>query len=500
MRRMHSAWRIVIAAATVVAIVMVMAGLALYRPASAWVDAITGTSTRISRVTAAQTDLYCPARMTLADTAEYGDSEFRPSEGNIASASRYLASGSVYQAIVSSLDGSSASQDLSSSSLDDGGLALQNDSSGDSRLLSASSLDVESGTGLAASTASWATSGDLRGMSAASCVVPALTQTLVLSGTRTGTTQQLVVANPSAKSTAVGMTIWGTDSAGRMTPSTGSTVTVPADGEKTVDLSAAASGQEGLVVTLSSTQTPVAAVVRSVVMDGLSVGGSDYALPAAAASRSESLPGVAAGDAVRVVLFSRRSGHATLSWLTSSGSSRAGTVTLTASQVSSVDLGTAPKGAYALAVSSDSALIASAVATRSNGSGQSDFAYLPASSASKDGAVALPAGLSGTLVAVNASDVDVTATVRVYDSSGNPDGSRSLTVAAGSATGLDLSSFDGSAAAVAMQSSGGLSWGVRASSADLSRRSVAAVAFLGATALEPTLVTVRTSRNQNILQ
>lgn len=500
MRRMHSMWRIVVAAVTVVVIVAVMTGLALYRPASGWVDGVTGTLTRTSRVAAAQTDLYCPARMSLADTAEYGDSEFRISEGNIASESRYLTSGSVYQATISAVDGSSDSRDLSTSSLNDGSLVLAEDSSGESRLMSATSLDVESGTGLAASTASWATTGDLKGLSAASCISPALAQTFVLSGTRTGTTQQLVIANPSSKSTAVAMSIWGTESAGRMTPSTGSTVTVPAQGERTVDLSAAVSGQKGLVITLTSTQTPVAAVVRSVSMDGLTVAGSDYALPAAGASRAASIPGVLAGDAVRVVLFSRRSGHATLTWLTSSGSSSASAVDLTASRVSSADLGTAPKGAYALAVSSDSAVTASAVVTRTGGSGQSDFAYLPVAASSRNAAVALPSGVSGTLVAANVSRSDVTATVRVYDSSGNPGKSRDLTIAAESAAGLDLSSLGGSAAAVTVRSSGALSWGVRASRSDMSGKSVAAVAFLGATALEPALVTVRTSRNQNILQ
>ena len=50
---------------------------------------------------------------------------------------------------------------------------------------------------------SWATDGDLKGVSAASCVVPALKQAFLLSGTKTGLTQQLVVANPSAKDTSV---------------------------------------------------------------------------------------------------------------------------------------------------------------------------------------------------------------------------------------------------------------------------------------------------------
>lgn len=76
---------------------------------------------------------------------------------------------------------------MASGNVDDGS-RLQ-----DTRLLTASN-----GTG-AVSVMSWATDGDLKGVSAASCVVPALKQAFLLSGTKTGLTQQLVVANPSAR-------------------------------------------------------------------------------------------------------------------------------------------------------------------------------------------------------------------------------------------------------------------------------------------------------------
>ena len=61
---------------------------------------------------------------------------------------------------------------------------------------------------------SWATDGDLKGVSAASCVTPALNQSLMVPGTKTGMTQQLVVANPSAKATSVNIKVWGSDKAG----------------------------------------------------------------------------------------------------------------------------------------------------------------------------------------------------------------------------------------------------------------------------------------------
>ena len=36
-----------------------------------------------------QLETYCPARMTIADTDAYGDSEYQASNGNIMSSARY---------------------------------------------------------------------------------------------------------------------------------------------------------------------------------------------------------------------------------------------------------------------------------------------------------------------------------------------------------------------------------------------------------------------------
>ncbi|MFR2313758.1 MAG: DUF5719 family protein [Bifidobacterium sp.] len=128
------------------------------------------------------------------------------------SSARYASFGSVFRSSVGLLGADEATSSLvlnkddagsdddifmASGTVDDGA-QLQN-----TRLLSASD-----GTGAASSVMSWATEGDLKGVSAASCVVPALKQSLMVSGTKTGMTQQLVVANPSAKATSVNIKVW----------------------------------------------------------------------------------------------------------------------------------------------------------------------------------------------------------------------------------------------------------------------------------------------------
>lgn len=62
-----------------------------------------------------------------------------------------------------------------------------------------------------------------------------------------------------------------------------------------MELSAAVDGQHGLFVTVSSKETPIASVVRTVTMDGLTPKGSDFALPLPTASNASVAPSITAG-------------------------------------------------------------------------------------------------------------------------------------------------------------------------------------------------------------
>ena len=79
----------------------------------------------------------------------------------------------------------------------------------------------------------------MRGISAASCVSTSLSQSFLLSDSTTGTTQQLIVSNLSTKPTTVDIAVWGSETAGKMALSTQSTLSVPAEGESSMELSAA---------------------------------------------------------------------------------------------------------------------------------------------------------------------------------------------------------------------------------------------------------------------
>lgn len=197
---------------------------------------------------------------------------------------------------------------LLSGTVDDGS-QLQN-----TRLLSASD-----GTGATSSMMSWATDGDLKGVSAASCVTPALKQSLMVSGTKTGITQQLVVANPSAKATSVNIKVWGSDKARR----SGVIYRFDVDGGSgqgtILNLAAAASEQDALYVTVSSADTPVAAVVRTITMDGLTSKGSDYAVPNNVSAKTLAINGLSEGDDVNLYVYPSQQADVTVSWTDGTG-------------------------------------------------------------------------------------------------------------------------------------------------------------------------------------
>ena len=354
--RSKTVWRMVLAVVSVLVIVALVAVAAVYRPTWIHADSPMTQRSSVSRtVSPRQLETYCPARMTIADTDAYGDSEYQASNGNIVSSVRYTAFGAVFHssvgflgadettsALVLTKDDEGADDDvfIASGTVNDGS-QLQN-----TRLLSASD-----GTGAASSMMSWATDGDLKGVSAASCVTPALKQSLMVSGTKTGITQQLVVANPSAKATSVNIKVWGSDKAGALALSTGSTLTVGAGKESILNLAAAASEQDALYVTVSSADTPVAAVVRTITMDGLTSKGSDYAVPNNVSAKTLAINGLSEGDDVNLYVYPSQQADVTVSWTDGTGTKNTNQQTLEANRVSVIDLGSVPKSATGLTIS-----------------------------------------------------------------------------------------------------------------------------------------------------
>lgn len=472
-----------------------------------------GSAVYAAQVSRTQQRSYCPQRMALADTASYGDSAFQVSEGNVTSQGLVAAAGSVESAALGDVAGT-RSTPLQSTA--DGSLQVASASLDSNSLIASAKLaDSADGTGMFGSVASWATQGDLEGLSATQCVATATQQRLVVPSTQTGWTQQLVVANPGTTAVAVDLTVWGTSQQGALSLATDATVAVPAQGETTVNLSAAANAQRGLVVDLDSHAVPVAAIVRSVSMDGLNPNGSDYVTASAPASTVQVVPTVASLGDVTLTLFSMDDTTVDVSWLTKDGSKQAQQVKVYSQQVTLADLGSVPDGAYALEATSDSEITAQAMGVRDGGQ-QSDFAVSGSQESARVFGVALPGSLTATLVLSNASDGDVAASLTAYDASGKQVGASKMSVKAGGAAAVDPSKLGGGAVMVVVseaseaegspstgEDSGGAARGLHVAASvsqpDVSAASLQGIAVIEGTSLDAATSLVTASRDQRII-
>ncbi len=493
--------RIIAGAVSALIVVASFAAIVVFQPFTSLVDSTSVTTSAVTTtVSTEQVQYYCPSRMELVDTESYGDSEYQVSTGDIASSARYAAFGSVYRTLVNPLDSESIDDTEELETDDDGSvMVLSSNVDEGASVVETQLFESTTGTGVVSSVASWATDGDLQGLSAASCIVPALEHSFLLTDTQSGVTQQLIVSNPTDSAAAVTITAWGTDSDERIALSTGSTLTVGSYDEVSVDLSTAASDQDGIFVTVTCDETSVAAVVRTVRADGLTPMGSDYALPVSDASRDVMLPSVREGDTTTVVVYGESDTDVTMYWVTEEGMNEATTGEITANQVAVFDLGTAPDGALGVMVSASSAVVATAEITV-DGDDQSDFALINAAQTAESSAVVLPDGVDGELTLMNDSSDDATITLSAYDENGVAVEEREITVPAESAVSLDVADLDDDACLLEMDDPDStVTWGARLTSSTVEDADLVGIAYVGSTALTPVSEQVSAEYNQTIV-
>ncbi|MBT1164711.1 DUF5719 family protein [Bifidobacterium felsineum] len=499
---------IVLGAITTVILVAALVALFIIPGPQSWTDSVVATDDAMDQtVSPTQAQTYCPAPMGLVDTGTYGDSEFQVSTGNLSTKARYASFGSVYSSTVSALGQEASSSDLTlkdNDLTDDADVKTGEQDVDSSRLMDTRMLQASAGTGSVGSIASWADTGDLKGVSAASCVATALSQSFLLAGSATGTTQQLIVANPSTKPTTVDLSIWGSKQSGKMALSTQSSLTIPAEGESSLDLAASVSDQDGLFVTVSSKETPIAAVVRTVVMDGLTSKGSDFALPLAASSNTSVVPSVNDSDAVTAYLFARSDTNTELSWITSHGLVHAKDVAIKAGQVQVVDLGSAPKEALGVMSTAEDKLSLSVKASRSGDDQQADFALMNAAAPAQFSAMSVPDDVAGTITVANASNAEQHITIHGFDAQGNAVASKDITLGANAAQSIaakDFNEDDAQASIFMMEDeSGKVGWSIRLTHDNLGDGKVAGLASVESVSLMPATAHVWARSNAAIVR
>ena len=488
-----------VVSATVTSVILVGALAALGgADIPAWlVDPATGSSATSHRVVQERLESYCGERMQLPDSTDWGDSDYRASDGDINSSTSYAAFGTVHAASVNPFEivGAKTFNLSGPDTVDsDNGMAYRDDNEYQ-RLFDANLLKADDKSGQAGILASKATEGDLRGISASTCVVPAIKQSFLLPATGTGTNQQLVLANPSSKATTVSVEVYGTKNAGRAELATSSNITVSGGGHSVMDLSAAATGQSGLYVKVTSESTAVAASVRVLVMDGLTPKGSDIAMPASAASTSNLIPSIRQGDKTTLYLYGAKNTTVRASWVSDNGLISLGSYEVKGQQVSAIDLGAAPKGANGIQLDSDEPFTAAAKATLDGSDGQEDFALLPAVAPMKRSAVALPDGYDASLTLANTSTSDTTATVSFMNDDGSMGESREVNIKANSAVTMD---GEGVAAMVTCKN-GDVAWGLRLTSSALAGKKVAGVSTVGPSKLGVRVAQITSTNDSSLV-
>ncbi|MDF7665221.1 DUF5719 family protein [Bifidobacterium sp. ESL0745] len=496
--------RVTWAVITVVLMAVLLAAVVLL-PLPHWLVDPANAGNTVATKQVSQTDLtyYCPSRMALSDNGKYGDSAFQPSEGNVASSARYAAFGSVYQASVGAVtNGSEADnkQLKGDDALDSANVKTYSGSADQgSRSFETRLLETKPGTGAAASVASWASDGDLKGLAASTCVAPALEQDFLLGPTTTGSTQQLSVANFSAKATSLHIQVWSTKQGAPLQLATGNVVNVGANGEASVELSAAASGNNALFVKVKSTETPIAALVRSIEVNGLSTKGSDYAIPLPTASKTAYLPGITADDDVTAFARAEHDTDLNFSWVDGNGASQAKTQHLEAGKVALVDLGKGPEDVVGLRATAVSPVNVMAKVTQNMDSGD-DFAYVTPSQTFAQSAVVLPDHTEGTLILLNTSGTATKATLHGFDASGKSAGNKPVDIPGNAGVSISAKDVDENAVMFTLEGGKNVSLGMRITQSDVQNAKIASVAYLPSSRLEPRTMMVHTKADAGIVR
>ena len=319
---------------------------------------------------------------------------------------------------------------------------------------------------IAGTSSAVAGTGDLRGLSAASCVAPADQLWLVGGTTGAGRSVRLVVANPGA--TAVTVDARVLTAAGPEQP-TGLSGLSLAPGEQRAVLLEGVVGASGpLAVHVTSRGGAVAGWLQEQVLRGLAPGGTDLVVPGLEPAEHLLVPGVlvpaqgaapvlrlaAPGDEPVIARFAvlGADGAAVLDGVPAAVSVPPGAVV-------DVPLTGAAPGEVGLVVDADGPVLAAAVSdTASRDGGAGDLAWAAAAPALEAPAlVALPADAGDTPVprarvalsappATDGSAGEATAVdVAVLAADGTASPSRRLVVPAGTTAGVDVADLAGEA-------------------------------------------------------
>ncbi|WP_127841549.1 DUF5719 family protein [Actinomyces wuliandei] len=142
----------------------------------------------------------------------------------------------------------------------------------------------------AAAVTTLASSGDLRGLTAASCIQPSATSWIVGGSTAPGASAQLRLENPGVTTVTANVTVYG--STGRLDLPSNGQVTVPAGSDTSLLLEAASANDPRLAVSVEAEGGSLAVMLVTEELDGETAAGTDVVTGGAAPATDLVVPGV----------------------------------------------------------------------------------------------------------------------------------------------------------------------------------------------------------------
>lgn len=518
-------------------------------------DALSPSSSITQRVTATNLKMVCPSRLAISESSDYGDSQYRESDGNISSYARYGVFGNMHNATVrnardngefasklhsvnsikvannksnSNSDDSSVNSDDSDDSSSSSSEELNDDSDAENSNNSDSSVDnsarvvfyankkidkdsqvlegklsaSDSGTGLSASSASWASDGDLRGLSASSCVIPSRSQIFLVPEVDAGTSIRLVSVNSSAKPTIVQIRMWSVEHGSSVLGlSTGSAFTVDANSESTFDIAAAASLSKGLYVQVLSEQAPVASFMQYRRMQGLVVKGVDIIQPLESDCKSSIIPGVSQSDNAKLYIWSRKSSNVNISWMDDEGSKSIKNVPLQSQELKVIDLGKVPDKVSALKLDSNNPIASMVELNRKSDGGQEDVAFATRVNGEGYRAIVTPVNPEETSLYLASSGLDNTSVkLKAFDYKGDFLKDETIDIRANSSLELKANDIDANAVMFEINSKSNVAFAARLHKKEVDDAHLASVAWIKSQSLEPQQVSVKVTRTQGVVK
>ncbi|WP_426592737.1 DUF5719 family protein [Cellulomonas sp. McL0617] len=367
-------------------------------------DDSTVAATRVP-VPPSATTLVCPGPLILPDDTGRGDSAFDPTPVAPISTLAALTASPSGAGTVAPLDGSTTWTALKA-----GGDAIKVPSVAGPSVVRVQPTEVPAR--VAATGSGLVTAGDLRGLAAASCQLPAGDAWLLGGATDLASTAQLVLDNPGTTPAEVALEVWGPNG---VVDLTGERYLVAPGAERVVSLGGIAAEQRRIGVHVVATGGRIGAHVQDSALDGFTPGGTELVVPGVAPAARQVVPGISVvastvddPDAPLLRLLAP-GGMATTAKVTLLGPAGvyelpgADSVALGAGEVTDVPLGGLPAGSYTAVVDAGQPVLASSVMTRPGSIGELDDhpsveRAWAATAQPGGGAAALPPGTQGTLV------------------------------------------------------------------------------------------------------